>query len=41
VQIRDLAEERDARSGPRIIAVVETDLNAKVVSEELAWDQRM
>jgi hypothetical protein len=41
VQIRDLAEEREARSGPRVIAVVETDLNAKVVSEELAWDQRM
>src|SRR5258705_485325 len=41
VQIRDLAEERDARSGPRIIAIVETDSNGKVVSDELAWDQRM
>jgi membrane-bound metal-dependent hydrolase YbcI (DUF457 family) len=38
-RIRDLAEERDARSGPRVIAIVETDLNAKVVSEEFAWDQ--
>src|SRR6267378_6011649 len=39
VQIRDLTEQREAHSGPRIIAVVETDLNAKVVSQELAWDQ--
>src|SRR6266403_6392691 len=41
VQIRDLAKERDTRSGPRIIAIVETDSNGKVVSDELAWDQRM
>ena len=39
VQIRDLTEQREAHSGPRVIAVVETDLNAKVVSQELAWDQ--
>ncbi len=40
VQIRDLAEQREAHSGPRVIAVVETDLNAKVVSQELAWEQK-
>jgi membrane-bound metal-dependent hydrolase YbcI (DUF457 family) len=41
VQIRDLAEARDARSGARVIAIVETDPNAKVLSDELVWDQRM
>jgi membrane-bound metal-dependent hydrolase YbcI (DUF457 family) len=41
VQIRDLAEARDARSGARVMAIVETDPNAKVLSDELAWDQRM
>jgi membrane-bound metal-dependent hydrolase YbcI (DUF457 family) len=41
VQIRDLAEPLDARAGLRVIAIVETDPNAKVVSDELAWDQRM
>jgi membrane-bound metal-dependent hydrolase YbcI (DUF457 family) len=41
VQIRDLAEQREARSRLRIIAIVETDPNAKVVSEELAWDRQM
>lgn len=41
VQIRDLAEQRDARSGPRVIAIIETDANAKVLNEELAWDKRM
>jgi len=40
VQIRDLTEQREAHSGPRVIAVVETDLNAKVVSQKLAWDQK-
>ena len=40
VEIRDLAEQRDARSGPRVIAIIETDANAKVVNEELAWDKR-
>jgi inner membrane protein len=41
VEIRDLAEQRDARSGPRVIAIVETDLNAKVLSDELAWDRKL
>src|SRR5882762_9876601 len=40
VQIRDLTEQREAHSGPRVIAVVETDLNAKVVRQELVWDQK-
>jgi membrane-bound metal-dependent hydrolase YbcI (DUF457 family) len=40
VQLRDLAEEREAHPGSRVMAIVETDPNAKVVSEELAWDQK-
>src|SRR5258708_7804388 len=36
VQLRDLAEQREARSGPRVIAVVETDPNAKVLSHAIA-----
>jgi membrane-bound metal-dependent hydrolase YbcI (DUF457 family) len=40
VQIRDLAEQHEARSGPRVIAIVETDANAKVMSDELAWNQK-
>jgi membrane-bound metal-dependent hydrolase YbcI (DUF457 family) len=39
VQIRDLAERRDTRFGPHVIATIQTDANARVVSEELAWDQ--
>jgi inner membrane protein len=41
VEIRDLAEQREARSGPRVIAIVETDPNAKVLRDELAWDRKM
>jgi membrane-bound metal-dependent hydrolase YbcI (DUF457 family) len=41
VRIRDLAEQRDARSGPRIIAIIETDATAKVINEDLAWDKKM
>jgi inner membrane protein len=41
VRIRDLAEPRDARSGLRVMAIVETDPNAIVLSDELAWDQKM
>ncbi len=41
VQLRDLAEQREARSGPRVIAVVETDPNAKVLSDEVVWDRKM
>ena len=39
-QMRDLAEQRDARSGPRVIAIVQTDPNGKVMSNELAWDRK-
>jgi len=39
-QIRDLAEQHDTHSGTRVIAIVETDPQAKVVSDQLAWDQR-
>jgi len=41
VQIRDLAQQRETHSGRRVVAIVETDPNAKVLSEELAWDQKM
>jgi membrane-bound metal-dependent hydrolase YbcI (DUF457 family) len=41
VQLRDLAQQQAARSGPRVIAIVDTDANAKVLSDELAWDQKM
>jgi inner membrane protein len=41
VQLRDLAQPQEARSGPRVIAIVDTDANAKVLSDELAWDQKM
>jgi len=41
VQLRDLAEQREGRSGPLVIAIVETDANAKVLSDELACDDRM
>jgi len=41
VQLRDLAEQREARSGPRVIAVVETDPNAKVLSDEVVWERKM
>ena len=41
VQIRDLAEPRDARSGARVMAIVETDPTGKVLSDELVWDQKM
>jgi hypothetical protein len=40
VQLRDLAEQREAHSGPHVIAIVETDTNSKVLSDELAWDNR-
>jgi membrane-bound metal-dependent hydrolase YbcI (DUF457 family) len=41
VLIRDLAEQRDARPSRRVIAIIETDANAKVTNEELAWDKRI
>jgi membrane-bound metal-dependent hydrolase YbcI (DUF457 family) len=40
VQLRDLAEQREAHSSPHVIAIVETDANAKVLSDELAWDNQ-
>ena len=40
IQLRDLAEQREGRSGPYVIAIVETDASAKVLSDELAWDNR-
>jgi membrane-bound metal-dependent hydrolase YbcI (DUF457 family) len=41
VQIQDLAESRESRSGPHLMALVETDANAKVLNDELAWDQKL
>jgi len=40
VQLRDLAEQREAHSGPHVIAIIETDANAKVLSDQLAWDNQ-
>jgi inner membrane protein len=40
VHIRDLAEQRE-RGAPRVMAIVETEANARVLSDELAWDQKM
>jgi inner membrane protein len=40
VQVRDLAERREAHAGPIVIAIVQTDPNGKVLSDELAWDQK-
>jgi membrane-bound metal-dependent hydrolase YbcI (DUF457 family) len=40
VQMRDLADQREAGSGRRVIAIVETDSSAKVLRDELAWDQK-
>jgi len=40
VLVRDLAAQRDAHSGPHVVAIVETDANAKILSDELAWDNR-
>jgi hypothetical protein len=40
VQVRDMASPRDeGQSGRRVIAVVETDANARVVSDELEWSK--
>jgi len=40
VQVRDLAEQREVHAGPGVIAIVETDPNGKVLSDELAWDRK-
>jgi inner membrane protein len=40
VQLRDLAQQRETRSGTRVVAIVETDQNAKVLSDELAWNEK-
>jgi hypothetical protein len=41
VQIRDLAKQIESHAGRQVIAIVETDENAKVLSGELAWGNRM
>jgi len=41
VQLRDLAAQLEGRSGAHVIAIVETDPNAKVLADELAWDNQM
>jgi inner membrane protein len=40
VQLRDLAQQRETLSGTRVVAIVETDQNAKVLSDELAWNEK-
>jgi hypothetical protein len=39
VELRDLAQQPEARSGRHVIAIVETDANANVVTHELEWDR--
>ncbi len=39
IEIRDLPRQRGTSAVPRVIAIVETDPNAKVVAEELGWDK--
>jgi membrane-bound metal-dependent hydrolase YbcI (DUF457 family) len=41
VQLRDLAAQLEGRSGAHVIAIVETDPDAKVLADELAWDNQM
>jgi membrane-bound metal-dependent hydrolase YbcI (DUF457 family) len=41
IQLRDVAEQREARSRPHVIAIVETDPSAKILSDELVWGQKM
>jgi membrane-bound metal-dependent hydrolase YbcI (DUF457 family) len=42
VQIRDLAKQQgEAGSSRRIVAIVETDSNAQVLRDVLAWDPKM
>jgi hypothetical protein len=36
-----LAEQREGHAGPLVIAIVETDPNGKVLSDELARDRKM
>jgi membrane-bound metal-dependent hydrolase YbcI (DUF457 family) len=38
IELRDFSRNRDARSERQVIAVIETDANANVLSQELAWD---
>jgi hypothetical protein len=38
IVLRAFPYGREAMSGPRVHAVIETDSSGKVVSEELAWD---
>ena len=41
VAIRDLAQQRASRGGTGVMAIVQTDGNATVLADELAWDQKM
>lgn len=38
VEIREFAHQREAHTGKQLIVVVETDANANVTSQELAWN---
>ena len=40
IEVRDIAEQREAHAGTRVIAIVQTDAKAKVLSDELAWDKK-
>jgi membrane-bound metal-dependent hydrolase YbcI (DUF457 family) len=38
IELRDFSQRRDARSEKQVIAVIETDPNGNVLSQELDWD---
>ena len=38
VEIRDFSQSRDAHFEKQVIAIIETDPNGKVLSQDLAWD---
>jgi membrane-bound metal-dependent hydrolase YbcI (DUF457 family) len=38
IQLRDFSHQRDAHSQKQVIAIIETDPNGNVLSQELAWD---
>ena len=37
IELRDLANQAGIHPGPYVVAVIETDANARVVSDELVW----
>jgi inner membrane protein len=38
IELRDFSQRRDAHSEKQVIAIIETDQNGNVLSQDLAWD---